>query len=53
MPTAPGFSKVLLPGGPEAQARAERTESGVPIPADTWDAIGAAAQELGVEVPRV
>ena len=53
VPTAPGFSEVLLPGEPEAKARAERRRDGVPVPADTWEAIGGAAKELGVEMPKV
>ncbi|HEU5316030.1 MAG TPA: Ldh family oxidoreductase [Chloroflexota bacterium] len=53
VPTAPGFSEVLLPGEPEAKARAERRKDGVPVPADTWEAIGGAAKELGVELPQI
>ncbi len=53
VPAAPGFSKVLLPGGPEANSRAERRQSGVPVAPDTWDAIAKAAQELGVEMPKL
>jgi LDH2 family malate/lactate/ureidoglycolate dehydrogenase len=53
VPTAPGFSEVLLPGEPEAHARAARRKEGVPVPEDTWEAIGGAAKELGVEMPRV
>jgi LDH2 family malate/lactate/ureidoglycolate dehydrogenase len=52
-PAAPGFPRVLLPGGPEANSRAERSQSGVPVPPDTWDAIGKTAQELGVELPKI
>jgi LDH2 family malate/lactate/ureidoglycolate dehydrogenase len=48
---APGFERVMLPGGPEARSRAERSRDGVPVPPDTWQAIGAAAQGLGVELP--
>ena len=53
VPAAPGFSTVLLPGGPEANSRAERRQSGVPVAPDTWDAISTAAQELGVALPQV
>lgn len=40
--------EVLLPGEPEERARRERTQNGVPLPADTWAAITAAAREIGV-----
>ena len=47
---APGFEKVLLPGGPEAASRASRRANGVPIAPDTWDVIAGAAAKLGVAV---
>lgn len=50
---APGFKEVLLPGEPEALSRAERRRNGVPIPADTWNAIVDAATTLNVPVPEV
>ena len=53
VPTAPNFSEVLLPGEPEANSRAQRSKEGVPVAADTWDAITAAAKELNVEMPKV
>lgn len=53
VPTAPGFSEVLLPGEPEAHARAARRKEGVPVAEDTWEAIGGAAKELRVEMPKV
>jgi uncharacterized oxidoreductase len=40
----------MLPGGPEARSRAERSRDGVPIPSDTWDALAATATRLGVRV---
>jgi LDH2 family malate/lactate/ureidoglycolate dehydrogenase len=45
---APGFEKVMLPGGPEAASRAARRANGVPIAPDTWDIIAEAAAKLGV-----
>lgn len=51
VPPAQGFGEVMLPGGPEAKSRAERSRDGVPVPADTWDAISGAARELGVPLP--
>jgi LDH2 family malate/lactate/ureidoglycolate dehydrogenase len=52
VPPAPGFSEVLLPGGPEARSRAERGAQGVPVPADTWAALTAVAEKLGVPLPE-
>lgn len=52
VPPAPGFSEVMLPGGPEAKSRAERRENGVPIAPDTWDLLVAAAQKANVAVPE-
>jgi hydroxycarboxylate dehydrogenase B len=53
VPPAPGFQNVLLPGEPEANSRAQRSKEGVPVPADTWDAIAGAASEVGVEMPAL
>jgi hydroxycarboxylate dehydrogenase B len=39
---------VLAPGDPEAACRAERTATGVPLPAGTWAALRRAAAKLGV-----
>jgi uncharacterized oxidoreductase len=46
--TVDGVEAVLLPGDPERQMRAERTQSGVPLPDDTWAAIVHTAREVGV-----
>jgi len=45
---APGSSGVMVPGEPEARARAERSVTGIPIAEDTWDKIGQVAADLGV-----
>ena len=50
---APGVNEVLLPGEPEANARAERQRDGVPIPEDTWNAIAEAAARFDVLMPDV
>jgi LDH2 family malate/lactate/ureidoglycolate dehydrogenase len=50
VPPAPGFDEVMLPGGPEIKSRADRTQHGVPIPADTWDALVETAARLNVPV---
>ncbi len=50
VPPAPGFEEVLLPGEPEARARAIRERDGIPIPEDTWKAVCDVATELGVNI---
>lgn len=50
VPPAPGSSGVLVPGEPEAMARAERRANGIPVPEDTWEKIHQVAAELGVSL---
>ncbi|WP_165498639.1 Ldh family oxidoreductase [Streptomonospora litoralis] len=38
-PVAEGHDEVLVPGDVERRARAERAESGIPVPASVWDAL--------------
>lgn len=45
---AQGTDAVLIPGDPEARTRAERTQNGVPLPDETWNAIVTTAREVGV-----
>jgi len=52
VPPGPGFEEVLLPGEPEARARAQRERDGIPIPDDTWRAVCEAGAELGVNVEK-
>ncbi len=51
-PSEPG-GEVLVPGEPEAQQRADRSENGVPLPDDTWAAIVETAQRVGVSDARI
>ena len=53
VPPAPGFQEVLVPGEPEARARAKREREGIPIPEETWNAVVSVATELGVNVEAV
>ena len=53
VPPAHGFDEVLLPGAPEARARAEREEHGIPVADTTWDAVTEAARGLGVDLDAV
>ncbi len=53
VPPGPGFEEVLLPGEPEARARARRERDGIPIPEDTWRAVCATGAALAVDVAAV
>ncbi|MEO1613160.1 MAG: Ldh family oxidoreductase, partial [Pseudomonadota bacterium] len=47
---------VMIPGDPERKARAERLVDGVPLPAETWESLVAAARSVGLnddEIPKV
>ena len=44
-------SQVTLPGEPEAQARAERRERGVPVPPAIWNSLLALRDRLEGAVP--
>jgi LDH2 family malate/lactate/ureidoglycolate dehydrogenase len=50
VPPAPGFDEVMVPGDPEARARAERSRNGIPLTDVGWKTLTDLAQELGVEV---
>jgi uncharacterized oxidoreductase len=45
-------NEVLVPGETEARTRAERLAQGVPLQADTWEALLALGRELGVHPPN-
>jgi uncharacterized oxidoreductase len=49
-PAEPGV-EVLVPGEKEASTRADRLAHGVPLQLDTWGALLATAESLGVSVP--
>jgi uncharacterized oxidoreductase len=50
VPPAPGFEEVLVPGEPEHRTRARRLEAGIPVPEDTWLALGDVAGALGIDM---
>ena len=50
VPPAEGADEVLVPGMPEARARAEREREGLTIGAGTWRAMVEEAERLGVDV---
>ncbi len=49
---AQGVDEVLVPGEPEARARADRLANGVPLQVDTWRSIVATARGLGLTEPN-
>jgi LDH2 family malate/lactate/ureidoglycolate dehydrogenase len=51
-PPAPGFQEVLIPGEPEARAKAQRLKEGIPIPEDTWGKLVATAEKYKVDLKR-
>jgi LDH2 family malate/lactate/ureidoglycolate dehydrogenase len=50
-PPAEGVAEVLVPGEPEARARAWRIREGIPLPAATWRELGKVAARFGVPLP--
>jgi ureidoglycolate dehydrogenase (NAD+) len=51
MPVAPGHDEVLVPGEPEARAKAERERDGIPLPPTLWATLEELGGELGVRPP--
>ena len=49
---APGSDVILIPGELEAQEKARREKSGIPIDNETWKQIAAVAQRYGIKVPK-
>lgn len=52
-PAAPGFQEVLLPGEPERRTAEQRRAEGISVDDATWNVLLAAAQSLGVSVPKI
>ncbi len=48
IPPAAGFDRVFTPGEPEARTRREREQAGIEIPLETWRAIVATAESVGL-----
>ncbi|MFO7698235.1 MAG: Ldh family oxidoreductase [Anaerolineae bacterium] len=51
LPTAEGFSEVLVPGEIENRVQAERKANGIPLPEGTVINLRQASQDLGVPLP--
>jgi LDH2 family malate/lactate/ureidoglycolate dehydrogenase len=50
VPPSTGVDEVLVPGEPEARARAHRLRDGIPVPDRTWAEIQETASSVGVTV---
>jgi len=50
---APGFDRVRIAGEPERETRARREREGVPVDAETWNEIRAAAAKLKLQPDRI
>ena len=46
---APGHDEVLVPGEPERRSKAERGQTGIPLPEKTWERIQETAASVGLE----
>jgi len=51
LPKADGVTEILMPGEPEQQALADRTQHGIPLPPGTIDRLRAAAQRFALPLP--
>lgn len=47
-PPRPGVEEVMIAGEPERKSRAKRRQDGIPVDANTWKELIAAAREAGV-----
>jgi ureidoglycolate dehydrogenase (NAD+) len=52
LPRAGGVDEILVPGEHGDAIARRRTETGIPLPAGTWDRLAGAAAELGVALPE-
>ena len=51
-PGAPGFDRVQIAGEPEQGHRAQRTQEGITVDAQTWREIVEAGLKVGVSLPH-
>ena len=52
-PPAPGFDRVRIAGEPEREWRAKRGREGIPVDAETWNEIRAAAAKVKLDPDRI
>jgi len=50
-PTRPAVEEVMVAGEPERKSRAKRLRDGIPIDANTWEELVAAARQVGIPAP--
>jgi LDH2 family malate/lactate/ureidoglycolate dehydrogenase len=53
LPTAEGFSEVMVPGEPENRVCAERERTGIPLPAGTLQKMQDASKRFGIPLPAL
>jgi LDH2 family malate/lactate/ureidoglycolate dehydrogenase len=51
LPTAEGFSEVMVPGEPENRVHAEREQGGIPLPPGTLQKLQDASKRFGIPLP--
>jgi hydroxycarboxylate dehydrogenase B len=52
IPPAAGFERVYTPGEPEARTRRERAHAGIELPWETWRAVVATAESVGLSAAQ-
>lgn len=53
VPPAPGFSEVLLPGGPEQRSKARRLQEGIGLAKSSWETIRGFGVKYGLNVDEL
>jgi len=48
-PTAEGFNEILIPGEPERREEKKRSQAGIPIPDNAWDALRKTCRDYGLD----
>jgi uncharacterized oxidoreductase len=51
VPPKPGVHEILVPGEPEARARAVRMQEGISLPEIAWNDLVQVAHRFGVSIP--
>jgi uncharacterized oxidoreductase len=52
-PQRPGVDEVMIAGYPERKSREKRLKSGIPVDANTWKELLAAAEQVGVPAAQI
>jgi uncharacterized oxidoreductase len=52
-PRRPGVEEVLIAGEPERKSREKRLREGIPVDANTWKELRAAAEQVGVPASQI